>query len=312
MKPKTLILMFLAVGCGLLATVGVRSYLQTQQIAHAAQTAPETTTIMLAVCDIPLAAKVGPDMVKAGTWPKHMVPRGAIADAERVVGRATRCPIFAGEPVVATKLADEGSHQGLAAIIPKGMRAIAVKVNEFSGVAGFLNPGAHVDVLVVVPRRSETPATVSRTILQNVRVLAVDQRLQTGDKESQIVDAVTLLVTPEGAERLSLACNQGRLHLVMRSSTDADAPDTPGITLAKLVAGRAPAGSLNPAARRLLEQIREDKPKPPRPVARPDAAPVAQPKYVVQEIRGTDVTFSTIGDRGVCVASPGRSKKPTQ
>ena len=300
MKPKTMILMFLAVGCGLLATIGVRSYLQTQQVAYAAQTPTETTTIVLARADIPLATQLSKDMLQEANWPKHLWPRGAVADADKLVGRATRCPIFAGEPVVTAKLADEGAQQGLAAVIPKGMRAITVKVNEFSGVAGFLQPGAHVDVLVVVPRRSETIATVSRTIIQDVRVLAVDQKLQRGEKESQIVDAVTLLVTPEQAERLSLACNQGKLHLVMRSNTDADVAVTPGVSLAKLVAETPAHDGMNEAAKRLLKRLAEDRE---RKAGEDSRAPVAQSQptpvrkaYVVEEIRGTVVTYNTIGE----------------
>ena len=302
MKAKTLILTFLAIGCGLLATTGVRRYLNTQRAAQASQTTEETATIVLARRDIPLATMVAKDMLQEASWPKHILPRGAVVELDRIVGRATRCPIFAGEPIVRTKLADEGAQQGLAAVIPKGMRAIAVKVNEFSGVAGFLQPEAIVDVLVVVPRRSETNVTMCRTIIQEVRVLAVDQKMTRGDKESQIVDAVTLLVTPQQAEHLSLAGNQGKLHLIMRNNTDKEASKTPGVSLATLVSGKRRPEATDSAVKKLLERIRQGTGRagrdgPSRVASKPQPSapkPVAKGR-VIQEIRGTAVSFHTIG-----------------
>ena len=300
MKAKTLIFMFLAIACGLLATVGVRSYMQTQRAAQAAQPAEQMTKIMLARCDIPLAVEVTQKMLRESEWPKHLVPRGAVVEADQIVGRATRCPIFTGEPLVENKLADVGSERGLEAVIPKGMRAIAVKVNEFSGVAGFVQPGAHVDVVVVVPRRSETPATVSKMIIQDVLVLAVDQKLRRGEKDSQIVDAVTLLVTPDQAERLSLAANHGKVHLVMRNTTDKQVAETRGITLAKLVNSKTGPDLFGAGVQQLLTRIDQDR----RQVKRPEPAlfaAEARPKpgqapraYVVEEIRGTQLTVKEL------------------
>lgn len=163
---------------------------------------------------------------------------------EKLVGRVTIAEIFPGEPILETRLAPEGSAAGLPAIIPPGMRAMTVKVDEVIGVAGFVAPGTYVDVVGTVVEGAGQNA-VSRVILQNVKVLASGQRMET-QKDGQAIEVktVTLQVTPEEAEILALASNAGKLQLVMRNTVDREMVQTKGVDEVTLFRGvRADVGS---------------------------------------------------------------------
>ncbi len=162
-------------------------------------------------------------------WPENLVIEGLI-DAKTkadVVGHVLIYPIAAKEPILRRDIASAGSY-GLAAKIPDGMRATAVKSNEVNNLAGFLFPGSRVDVLVTL--RGENNTQLTRTLLQNMQVLATGVKLQpdpTGKPEN--VSVVTLLTTPEESEKLVLAQNQGTIHIVLRNSGDSAKTDTPPV-----------------------------------------------------------------------------------
>ena len=155
-------------------------------------------------------------------WPKDHPLAGSFVKADDVVGRAVLYPLAAGQPILDRQLAAAGSGVGLTARIPSGMRAVALSSNEVIGVAGFLMPGTHVDVLVTYHDDSH-PDPVTATVLQNAEVLAAGHQIQpdpTG--KPMTVDVVTLLLSPEDAEKAVLASAQGSIHFVLRNGGDRD------------------------------------------------------------------------------------------
>ncbi|MGA8531854.1 MAG: Flp pilus assembly protein CpaB [Acidobacteriaceae bacterium] len=153
-------------------------------------------------------------------WPKSHPLTGSFVRADDVVGRAVLYPLAAGQPILDRQLAAAGSGIGLTARIPTGMRAIALSSNDVIGVAGFLMPGTHVDVLVTYHDDSH-PDPVTATVLQDAEVLAAGHQVQpdpTGKPST--VDVVTLLLSPEDAEKAVLASAQGSIHFVLRNGAD--------------------------------------------------------------------------------------------
>jgi len=176
--------------------------------------------LVVASRPLPLGDTVRRDSVHTRNVPVSLSPKGAFSRIEDVLDRPVISPILPDEPLVDTRLASRGAGVGLAPMIPDGMRAISVRVNDVVGVAGFILPGMHVDVLSTgrIPGRDDT---ITRTVLENIAVLSSGQTIQ-ADARSQSINAavVTLLVRPEQAEALALANSEGRIQLVLRNSTD--------------------------------------------------------------------------------------------
>lgn len=170
------------------------------------------------------------------------LPKGVMIKREDVVGRGVISNLYQGEPILESRLAAVGSGGGLAATIPQGLRASAVKVDEVVGVAGFVTPGMRVDVLVSgnPPGTSNaTEGTKVKTLLQNIQVLSAGTDIQKdAEGKPQQVQVVNLLVTPEEAETLSLASNQTRIQLVLRNPLDTEIAKPPGTDMASLFAGK--------------------------------------------------------------------------
>ena len=182
----------------------------------------DTTSVVVIRTDVPIATSLKAEHVTTADWPTEHVPRGALRSTDQAVGRVVRRPVAAGEPVLEMALFETGASGGLPAVIAPGMRAVTVKVDNVIGVAGFVTPGAHVDVMATIRRIDLTKALpFSKVILQNIRVLAADQKLEqakAGDPE--VVAVVTLEVDPLQAEHLIYAAHEGRLQLAMRSPED--------------------------------------------------------------------------------------------
>jgi pilus assembly protein CpaB len=205
-----------------------------------------TTRVVAAKTDIKLGAILNPDNLTsieiAGTPPK-----GAILDKEKnkAMGRGVLSDLYEGEPIMENRLAAIGSGGGLAAIIPEGMRACAVKVDDVVNVSGFVTPGMRVDVLIsgTPPGKQDpTQGTVSRTLLQNLQVLSAGTDYQKdAEGKAKAVQVVNLLVTPEQAEILSLASNQTKIQLVLRNPLDTKVAVVPGTTTGNLFAGEIAA-----------------------------------------------------------------------
>ncbi|MCU1248000.1 MAG: Flp pilus assembly protein CpaB [Edaphobacter sp.] len=165
------------------------------------------------------------------------LPKGAILKKENAIGRGVISNLYLGEPVLENRLAAPGSGGGLAATIPQGMRATAVRVNEVVGVAGFVTPGMHVDVLITgnPPGGATAQGSLVRTLLQNIEVLSAGTDIQRDAEGKPLqVQVVNLLVTPTQAEILSLASNETRIQLVLRNPLDNTLNKPPGTATAQL------------------------------------------------------------------------------
>jgi pilus assembly protein CpaB len=184
--------------------------------------------VVVAVRALDLGAVIKPESIKLVRMPEELFPKGGFSRPEDVLDRPVISPMLPDEPIVEARLAIRGSGGGVAPLIPLGMRAISVRVNDVVGVAGFVLPGMRVDVLVT-GRPPGHDDTITTTVLQNITVLSAGQTLQ-ADSKSQSIKApvVTLLVSPAQAEALTLADTEGRIQLVLRNSTDHQQAETPG------------------------------------------------------------------------------------
>jgi pilus assembly protein CpaB len=216
-------------------------------------------TAVVANRDLPAGSIIRREDVKTVNWPGSAVPQGFASEAGEVVGRGLITEVRENEPLLEWKLAQREAGGGLSITIPEGMRAVSVAVDEVIGVAGFVLPGTRVDVLVTVVPSSDRMQSITRTILTNVRTLAADQHYQQDiDGEPQYVTVVTLLVTPEQAETLTLAATEGRIQLALRNTLDPGEPSTSGRRIASLVSSPAPRPTPARAAPRVA-------PRPPPP-----------------------------------------------
>jgi pilus assembly protein CpaB len=221
--------------------------------------------IVVAAKALPVGATIDRASVKLRNIPESAAPTGGFSKLEDVVDRPVISPIQQDEPVIEARIAAKGSGMGLAPLIPPGMRAISVRVNDVVGVSGFVLPGMRVDVLVT-GRPPNQQDTVTRTVLQNIAVLSAGQTIQTdGKSQSMVVPVVTLLVDPQEAEALTLANNEGHIQLVLRNSTDDKRAATPGRHLHDLYG----------TVKRVEE---EPAPKPSAPSARGQARTPTLPK----------------------------------
>jgi len=257
----------------------------------------EMQDLVVAVKPLPVGATVKPDDVKVVKVPAAHFPKGAASRVEEVIDRPVISNILIEEPVHLGRLAERGSGLGLAPIIPEGMRAVSIRVDQVVGVSGFVMPGMRVDVLLTGdPPEGEGKMTV--TVLQNIQVLSADQRMEP-DARGQAINAttVTLLVTPQQAEVLTLAANEGRVQLVLRNGADQQLARTEGTTIAELY--RRPGA-------RLAEPPRPSMPprSSPPPEAKPEPPPPARPAF--EEIvvyRGTERKVEAVSR--VALAEPG-------
>jgi pilus assembly protein CpaB len=205
-----------------------------------AQAAGSTNKVAVAIVDIGLGSRLSPEMVRMVDWPANAVPPGAITDPKMVETRVTRTSIQHGEPVMEGKLAPPGTQGGLSAVVADGKRAMTVRVNDVVGVAGFALPGNFVDILVntqdeVAKKNSSRDGSISKIVLERIMVLAVAQESSRDETKPKVVNAVTLELTPDQAERLDLARSVGTLSLVLRNQIDPSPVNTEGATKTRLL-----------------------------------------------------------------------------
>jgi pilus assembly protein CpaB len=214
------------------------------------QQTPGAERIVVAAADVNLGQRLSADMGKLADWPSGSVPAGVLRDPRQLSGRVLRSSVQRGEPLSEAKLAPVGTLGGLSALISEGRRAITVRVNDVVGVAGFALPGNFVDILVNTQAEGEGQGkdnAISKIVLERILVLAVAQEVSRDDTKPRVVNAVTLEVTPEQAERLDLARSVGTLSLVLRNQVDPRPGITAGATKHLLLA-RAEAVPAAPAA----------------------------------------------------------------
>jgi pilus assembly protein CpaB len=247
--------------------------------------------VTVAAVDLPLAAKLKIEDLKIIDWPAEHLPPGAVADPKELVGRVLVSRVLSQQPVLPGMLAAKNAGSGLAALIPSNMRAIAVRVDDVVGVAGFIHADDRVDVIVTLRPNRPGAESTTKVFLQNVKVLAVGQEVEVGDKtrlHATQATVATLLVSPQDAERLVLAQMEGRIMLTLRSWTDSQPVDTNGASPSELVgepvAQAAPAAGGSPHQVVAARGRRGGKDKGPPPP--PSLTVEAPQKDVVEILRG--------------------------
>ena len=246
-----------------------------------------TQPVVVAAADISLGTELKKEDLTVANFPAGQVPEGAFARVQDVVGRGVISPLVKNEVVIPAKLASKEAGAGLPPVIPEGMRAISVRVNEVIGVAGYVLPGTRVDVLATANPTNNQQDITTKLILSNVQVVTAGTRIEQDQEKGKPmqVTVVTLLVYPDQAERLALASTEGKIQLALRNPLDQSAPETPGVKPAILLgAVKAPATKAASAT------------APRKAVAGPvtQAAPAAAPLPTVEIIRGDKRTAEVI------------------
>jgi pilus assembly protein CpaB len=203
-----------------------------------------TQPVVVAAADLQLGAELKKDDLQVMLFPAGKAPEGTFTKPEEIIGRGLIVPIVKNEPVLRAKLASKEAGSGLPPVIPEGMRAVSVRVNEVVGVAGYVLPGNRVDVLATANPTNQQSDMTTKVILSNVQVLTAGTRMEQDQANTKPVQVtvVTLLVFPEQSERLALASTEGKIQLALRNPLDQGAPETPGIKTAGLMGiVRAPA-----------------------------------------------------------------------
>ncbi len=247
------------------------------------------TFVVVASHSLPPGVRLSKTDLRLAAWPASSPVPGSFSKIESVVDRALLASVVENEPLVQNKLASVEEGAGLPPSIPPGMRAMSVKVNEVIGVAGFVDPGMKVDLVVTIRKREETTA---RTVVSNVQVLTSGTRYEQektrvessraeslNTKPATPPAVVTLLVTPQDAERIALAQAEGQIMLVLRNPLDQEPTSTTGVRTAGLFVGEAPP--VTPVVRAA------SRPKPPEPIVVPAAPPS---RYTVEAIRAAKRT----------------------
>ena len=239
--------------------------------------------VVVAARGLPIGALIAPSDVKIATWPAKSVVSGSFGKTDDVVGRGLVVEVGENEPLTERKLAPREAGAGLQTTIPIGMRAVSVKVNEVIGVAGFVLPGTRVDLVATVGNQKETK---TRTVVSNLQVLASGTRYdQQATKEGKPIPStvVTLLATPEDAERITLASTDGKILLVLRNPLDTEPTKTPGIRLDALM-----QSSSEPPIEKTVKGRKVVVAAPPPP------PPPAPSPYMVEAIRGAKRTTEEV------------------
>ncbi len=229
--PKGVSYILIAVVAGLVATLGIRSY-----IARKTYIAPIATgQVVVATAEVAPGNALNGASLKIATWPQELIPPQAASNLNQVAGRVVLNPISSGEPVLLGKLAPIGTAAGLSSLMEENNRAFTIRVDDVSGVAGFIHPGDKVDILADMKLRV-LDESFSKTILQNVKVLSTGQTWEQkgGEAKPMLVNTVTLELTPQQSEVMNLASNEGKIRLVLRGRHNDTIVQTDGVATSAL------------------------------------------------------------------------------
>jgi len=263
MNTRVLLILALAIIFGLAAGYSALRYLNSRpEIVPASAGAGETSPVVLAARDLPVGTVVEDADLQVVQWPAGTRPVGYIATKEELIGRSLISNVVANEAILSSKLADSGLF-GIIPLIPEGMRAMSIPVDQVVGVAGFVTPQTRVDIILIMkPLGSSDP--VSKIILQNITALASGEQIQeTEDGTPITVQVMTVAVTPQQAEKLALAEHEGTLRLALRPALELDAVQTEGERASRLFSGtpgglprqNIRAGTSVPSARESILEI---------------------------------------------------------
>jgi pilus assembly protein CpaB len=215
MKSKSLILIVIACGCGLVASIGISQVMD----RGGGPAAVDTTQILVALNDVNINDKLDAQNVKLEDWPKDRVPEGSYSKLEDIKDQFTRARLYKGEPIIKAKLS---SSPGGPAPIPTGYRVVPIRVDS-ANIAEVVQPGDRVDVLVFMHKSAEIPVTTTKTVLTDVRIWAVNDKTERAkDKENETIQArtVSVLIKPDQVEMLMLAMELGKIKLSLRRPDD--------------------------------------------------------------------------------------------
>ncbi len=275
-----------------LMLAGGASLLVSQKLNQGRVLSMPAATIVAAARDLDVGAALASEDLKMISWTSGQVPKGAFSKIADATGRAVLYPMFENEAILDAKLAPTGSGAGLPAVIPQGMRAVSIRVDDVVAVAGFVGPGTRVDVLLTGVSRNES---LTKTILENVQVLAAGQKIQPDSQgKAEKVNVVTLLCTSQDAAKVTLAANDGHIQLVLRNPMDTQKTDH-GASVAR---GALYGEVYVPTARVVRVPVKVAALPPPAlpapPVAIAPPPPVVPPTVIV--IRGESVTRVEVPD----------------
>jgi pilus assembly protein CpaB len=238
---RTRLLMIGALALGLGAFVSLFVYKNLQ--GKGSSNGDPGTDVIVAADEIQVGARIEEHDVRVVKYPPNSLPAGTYSLRSKVLGRGVILPISRGEFILPSKLAPENAGSGLPSLIPPGMRAVSVRVNEVVSVAGFVGPGTRVDILLTgTPNGSSEDQTT--TVLQNVAVIAAGQHLERNAAgDAQNTPVITLLVSPDDAERLTLASAEGRIQLALRNPLDTHQDEVAAVNAKGLYKGGTPAAA---------------------------------------------------------------------
>src|SRR5262245_43465804 len=233
-RMRVFLVFVLAVTAGGALAFGTYNYMQ-----HLPAKTPSMPTrpVVVAASDLDIGAELRREDIRIVDWPANALPANSISDPKDVVGRGLVLPVIQNEPFLPMKLASKEAGAGLPPVIPPGLRAVSVRVNEVIGVAGYVLPGTRVDVLTTLSPTDKKPDMTSKVILTNVQVLAAGTKIDrdTEKNKPMPVTVVTLLVDPDEAERLTLAASEGKIQLALRNPLDKTTATTRGVRPAALL-----------------------------------------------------------------------------
>ena len=261
---RMLLILVLAIVSGLAAGYAALQYLDDRPPSMIATGEGETVPVVLASRDLSLGTVLTEEDLRVVEWPAGAMPNGFSNTRQELVGQAIIRDVHTNEPILATNLADTGLR-GMIPLIEPGMRALSVRVDEVVGVAGFVTPQTRVDIILIMTPDGSSEA-MSKVILQNIQTLAAGQQIQeTADGEPITVTVVTVLVTPEQAETLALAAEEGQIQMALRHTLDLESIETSGERKSRLFSG---AGSVS------------------RPTTRSASAPLTSRESIIEIYRG--------------------------
>jgi pilus assembly protein CpaB len=290
-KPRAVVVVaLLAVVIAIVASVSLYNYLKTKEaeVREAKERAIATQKVLVADSEIAIGSALEARKLKLADWPKENVPVGAIASIEEAEGRIALQTLMPGDVVTEAKLRPPGGPAGIMTYkIPEGHRAITVAVDQVSGVAGFITPGSMVDVVVTTtPPGKKNP--ISRIVFQNVPVLATGQIVEQREGEPVLVPTVTLDVSPDDAEKMTLASSEGKLRLLLRRAGDTEVTATSGATITKVLSVAGP--SIKKVARRTTRKT--TRMAPAKTAAEAPKGPISE-TWPVEIWRSTSKTVET-------------------
>ncbi len=250
----------LALAVGLLVAFSVYNKLRTSPGSNGSERA---VRVVVAADDVLVGVKLDAHDVRVITLPESAAPPGAFSDPAKVLGRGAVLPISKGDFILPSKLAALNAGGGLPSLIPPGMRAVSVRVNDVVSVAGFVQPGTRVDVLAT-GNEGGSGGRQTTTVLENVAVIAVGKSLdRTTSTDAQTAPVITLLVSPDDAQKLALVSQEGRIQLSLRNPLDTKKGGIGATRTSSLYLGETPAATgSKPKAKKLVAKVPVPAPTP--------------------------------------------------